>query len=188
MNTLLLFFALPIATILLSIVLQKILKCPTLVAITFFAIYLIVAFTVFNSSFLIFVIVYTILAYATAVVTRLICNIRERIRNCNQTICNSANIANALNCFNSLSNNVNNLNNTNINRNIDTCNNTNENNSESNNQARYTVTTNQANPVFCLTSRNNVRRNNCCCNRRWSQKREMLQKYYNNIKFLLQER
>lgn len=171
MNTLLLFFALPIATILLSIVLQKILKCPALVAITFFAIYLIVAFAVFNSSFLIFAIIYTILAYITAVITRLICNIRERIRNCNPNFCNSANIANA----------VSNLNNTNINRNIDTCNNTNENNNESNNQARFTVTTNQANPVFFLTSRNNVRRNNCCCNRRWNKK----EKCYRNITIIL---
>ena len=44
MNNLLLFFALPVATILLSIVLQKILNCPILVAITAFAIYLIVTF------------------------------------------------------------------------------------------------------------------------------------------------
>ena len=56
MNILLLFFALPIATIILSIVLQKILKCPILVAATFFAIYLIVAFAIFDSGFLIFVI------------------------------------------------------------------------------------------------------------------------------------
>ena len=54
---LLLFFALPVATIILAVVLQKILKCPILVAATFFAIYLIVAFAIFDSSFLIFVIV-----------------------------------------------------------------------------------------------------------------------------------
>ena len=41
---LLVFFALPLATILLSIVLQTVLKCPILVGITFFAIYLIIAF------------------------------------------------------------------------------------------------------------------------------------------------
>lgn len=75
MNTLLLFFALPVATIILAIVLQKILKCPWLVAATFFAIYLIVAYTVFNSNFLIFVIAYTILAYIVASLTRIVCNL-----------------------------------------------------------------------------------------------------------------
>ena len=144
MNILLLFFALPISTILLSIVLQKVLKCPALVAITFFAIFLIVAFAAFNSSFLIFVILYTILAYITAVLTRLICNIIERIRSCN----------NRENCNNNVCNN------------ITTCNNTNENNNTSNNQASFTVTTNQVDPVVFLTNRNNVRRNNCGCCRR----------------------
>ena len=48
---LLLFFALPIATIILAVVFQKILKCPLLVAATFFAVYLILAFTAFDESF-----------------------------------------------------------------------------------------------------------------------------------------
>ena len=77
MNTLLLFFALPVATIILSIVLLKVLKCPILVAATFFAIYLILAFAIFGTDFLIFVIVYTILSYITAALARLICNIIE---------------------------------------------------------------------------------------------------------------
>lgn len=68
MNTLLIFFALPIATIILSIVLEKILRCPILTAATFFAIYLIIAFAVFNASALVFVIIYTILAYITALI------------------------------------------------------------------------------------------------------------------------
>ena len=75
---LLLFFALPVATIILAIVLQKILKCPILVAATFFAIYLIVAFAIFDSTFLIYVIAYTIIAYITAYLTRLICDIFGR--------------------------------------------------------------------------------------------------------------
>lgn len=66
MNILLLFFALPIATIILSIVLQKILKSPILVAATFFAIFLIVTFAAFDTWFLVFVIAYTILAFITA--------------------------------------------------------------------------------------------------------------------------
>lgn len=51
MNTLLLFFALPVATVILAIVLQKILNNPLLVAATFFAIYLVVAFTAFDCKF-----------------------------------------------------------------------------------------------------------------------------------------
>ena len=82
MNILLILFALPIATILLAIVLQKILKCPVLVAITFFAIYLIVAFAFFNASFLILVILYTALAYITAVIVK--CLIRRGCEICGE--------------------------------------------------------------------------------------------------------
>lgn len=71
MNILLIFFALPIATIILAIVIEKILRCPILTALTFFAIYLIVAFAAFCASFLIFVIAYTIIAYITAWITEL---------------------------------------------------------------------------------------------------------------------
>ena len=67
---LLLFFALPLATILLAIVLEKILHCPILVAITFFALYLIAAFALYATGVitnlaeaLIAVIVYTIIAF-----------------------------------------------------------------------------------------------------------------------------
>ncbi len=72
MNTLLLFFALPVATIILAIVLQKLLCSPILVALTFFAVYLIVTFAVFDETFLIFAIVYTIIAYITATIARFI--------------------------------------------------------------------------------------------------------------------
>lgn len=79
----LLFFVLPISIIILSIVLQKILRCPALVAATFFAILLIIAYTTtLGNSFLIYVIIYTILAYVTAVLTRLICNIWSRFGHC----------------------------------------------------------------------------------------------------------
>lgn len=73
MNNLLIYFALPVATIILAIVLQRILKSPILVAATAFAIYLIVTFAVFDEGFLIFAIVYTILAYLAALLTRFIC-------------------------------------------------------------------------------------------------------------------
>lgn len=87
MNTLLIFFALPVATVILAIVLQKILKCPLLVAATFFAIYLIVTFAFFDASFLVFAILYTILAYVTAVLTRWICRLINMLENHNNGNC-----------------------------------------------------------------------------------------------------
>jgi hypothetical protein len=66
MNTLLIFFALPIATIVISIALQKILKCPSLVSAIVFAIFLIVTFVINNLEFLIATIVYTIISFITA--------------------------------------------------------------------------------------------------------------------------
>ena len=83
MNTLLIFFALPVATVILAVVLQKILKNPILVASTFFAIYLIVTFAFFDASFLVFAIVYTILAYITAVLIRWICHLIKMLENHN---------------------------------------------------------------------------------------------------------
>ena len=69
------FFVLPLATILLAIVLQKILHSPILVAITFFAIYLIVAFVSFSGTLaeaIIAVIIYTLIAYVTALIIQLL--------------------------------------------------------------------------------------------------------------------
>ena len=73
MNTLLIFFAIPVATIIFSIVLQKLLQSPILVSATFFAIFLIITFAVFDESFLVFAILYTLLALLTALVVRFIC-------------------------------------------------------------------------------------------------------------------
>lgn len=74
MDLLLLFFAIPLAVIILSIVLQKILKCPWLVAATFFAIFLIVTLAVGDIRLLIFTVVYTIISYITALIFRAVCN------------------------------------------------------------------------------------------------------------------
>ena len=82
MNILLLFFALPVATIILAIVLQRLLRSPILVALTFFAIYLIVAFAAFDETFLVFAIVYTILAFIAAVIAKFIMKIIRCQRNC----------------------------------------------------------------------------------------------------------
>lgn len=74
MNVLLIFFALPIATIILAAVLEKLLNCPLAVAAVAFAIYLIVTFAAFDVTFLIATIVYTILAFVTALIVRFIKN------------------------------------------------------------------------------------------------------------------
>ena len=86
---LLIFFALPLATILLAIVFQKVLRCPILVAITFFAIYLIILFALFAAGVitdlaegLIAVIIYTIIAFITAWLVRLTGLIKEHLFNC----------------------------------------------------------------------------------------------------------
>mgnify|MGYP000672941009 CR=1 FL=1 len=77
MNTLLLFFALPVATIILAVVLEKILRNPFLTSATFFAIYLIIAFAVFDASFLVYTIAYTILAFIAAFIAEYFCQRAE---------------------------------------------------------------------------------------------------------------
>lgn len=79
MNNLLIFFALPLATIIISIALQKILKCPFLVAGIIFAAFLIVTFVIGNLTYLIATIVYTIISFVTAVLVCLICKLINRL-------------------------------------------------------------------------------------------------------------
>ena len=79
MNLLLIFFALPIAVIIVSIALQKILKCPFLVASIIFAIFLVVTFVIGNLIYLVATIAYTILSFITAVLTKIICRILREI-------------------------------------------------------------------------------------------------------------
>ena len=83
MNNLLIFFALPIATIIISIAMQKIFKCPPLVAAIIFAIFLIVTFVVGNINYLVATIVYTILSFITASIMCLFCRLMEQISNNN---------------------------------------------------------------------------------------------------------
>lgn len=75
MNFLLLLFALPIATIIIASVLETVLKSPISVAALTFAIYLIVTFAAFDATFLVYAILYTILAFVAAVITRAIINL-----------------------------------------------------------------------------------------------------------------
>lgn len=112
MNTLLIFFAFPVATVILAIVLQKVLKNPLLVAGTFFAIYLVITFAFFDARFLVCAIIYSILAYITAVLSAWICKLLKMLENhnvgsCriverpitinNTSPCNSVNLANEAN-------------------------------------------------------------------------------------------
>ncbi|MCI8621556.1 MAG: DUF2651 family protein [Clostridia bacterium] len=109
-NLLLLLFALPVATIIIASVLERQIKSPIAVASLIFAIYLIVTFAVFDASFLVYAIIYTILAFISAVITRLILNfINDREDDYN--ICD---IMNCNNNTNSLSD-INTINNTNSN-------------------------------------------------------------------------
>lgn len=111
----LLYFALPVATIILAIVLEKILRCPFLTAATFFAIYLIVAFAAFDASFLIFAIAYTILAFIAAYIAECLfqrsnnsgcsCN---RLKNTNSISLSSEDISRIANQVADIQNNNNN--------------------------------------------------------------------------------
>jgi len=173
MDLLLLAFALPVATIILAIVLQKILRCPLLVAATFFAVFLIVTFTAFDSSFLVLAILYTILAYVTAVLTRLICNIISRWNlNCgcrSNCICNqndnTYNVASNETWCCTSRNSETNVTRTGVNT-------TSENNSCgcSNNNLNVANNVSSNEPVIILTNGNQIRnlqrRNNSCCCRR----------------------
>lgn len=75
MNTLLIFFAFPVAVIILSAIFEKILKSPIAVSAFVFAIFLVVTFAAFNETFLIATFAYTIIAFVTAfIVNHLKCN------------------------------------------------------------------------------------------------------------------
>ena len=84
MDNLLIYFALPIATIILAIVFQKLIRNPLAVAAIFFAIYLIVTFAAFDINFLVLAILYTILAYVTALLTKIIIELVKEHHHCNK--------------------------------------------------------------------------------------------------------
>lgn len=97
---LLFYVVLPIATIIFSIALQKLLKCPILVSGIIFAIFFILTFTAFEdtTTFLLNTILYTIIAYITAYLTCLTCKIKSmEISNLNVKNIRSQNLS-ANNC------------------------------------------------------------------------------------------
>lgn len=112
---LLIFFAIPVATIILSAIFETFIHCPIKVAGIAFAIFLIVAFALGGTAELIIAaIVYTIIALITAFIVMLIqnrsCIINRLCNNCNDNddcsnnSCN-CNRNNSCNCNNNNSNN-----------------------------------------------------------------------------------
>ena len=77
------FIIFPIAVILISIVLQKILRSPVLVAILVFAVFLVLAYTAFTPEFVLNALVYAIIAFITAYIFRLICCLKRKL-NCSE--------------------------------------------------------------------------------------------------------
>lgn len=78
-NLLLIFFALPIAVVIISIALQKILKNPFLVAGIIFAIALVETFIIGNLVYLVVTIALAIISFITAVITKIICRILREL-------------------------------------------------------------------------------------------------------------
>lgn len=72
MDPILLFFVLPLATIVFSVALESILNNPFLVASIIFSIFLIITFTLLSTDFLIYAILYTIISFITAYIYCLI--------------------------------------------------------------------------------------------------------------------
>ena len=101
MNILLIFFAIPLATIILSIIFQTLINCPLKVAGIAFSIFLIVAFALGGTAPLIVAaIIYTILSFLSAFFIMLV---QQRISNNSNNDCNSS-------CTNQTNFNLNNRN------------------------------------------------------------------------------
>ena len=86
MNNLLVFFALPIATIIIAVVLERLWKNYILVTLFTFAVYLIVAFAVGDATLLVLVIIYTFLAFIAAFLSMIFRKINKKLR-CLEDVC-----------------------------------------------------------------------------------------------------
>ena len=88
MNVLLVFFAIPLAVIVISIALEKLLDCPILVGAIVFSILLLIAVIFSNTIYFILTVIYTLLAFLTAWITKLMYKFILRLKNCNNN-CNT---------------------------------------------------------------------------------------------------
>lgn len=152
MNILLIFFAIPLAVIILAAILETFIHCPFKVAGIFFAIFIVVAFALGGDAiYIVAAIIYTLLAFIIAALVRIIIN--RRCNNSCDDMCgfckdecldcnlnntfsvnnggsnnlrtfNNLNSINSLNTINPLSNfnNLNNFNCNNFNQDIETIN------------------------------------------------------------------
>lgn len=120
MNILLIFFAIPLATIILSAILETFIKCPFKVAGIFFSIFIVIAFALGGTAELVLAaIVYTIISFITAIIVKFI---RKRkynaYNNWDSNICNSCsswdNGINPVNFNNGFDNNLLSLNNNSV--------------------------------------------------------------------------
>ena len=94
MNFLLIFFAIPLATIILSIILETLIRCPFKVAGIAFSIFIVLAFALGCTAVLIVAaIVYTIISFISAFITMIIQNRLEDEDSCsnnnNNCSCNN---------------------------------------------------------------------------------------------------
>ncbi|MBR3249838.1 MAG: YbeF family protein [Clostridia bacterium] len=80
MSNLLIFFALPLATIIIAVVLERIWKNYILVTLFTFAVYLIVAFAIGDANLLVLVIIYTVLAFIAAFLSMLFRKINKKLK------------------------------------------------------------------------------------------------------------
>ena len=115
MNVLLIFFAIPLAVIILSAIFESFINCPFKVAGLFFSIFIVVAFALGGTAeLLVATIVYTIISFITAIIIRLVINRRcnnsrsfeNNCASCNSCTGNNFNVAdfNNLNTLNTLNN------------------------------------------------------------------------------------
>ena len=110
MNNLLIFFAIPIATIILSSILETFINCPYKVAGIFFSIFIVVAFALGGTAeYLVAAIVYTIISFIIAYIVMILQN-RNNCKNECENSChsdcrnNGYNIENGYNLNNNFSN------------------------------------------------------------------------------------
>ncbi len=107
MNNLLIFFAIPVATIILSIIFETLIKCPFKIAGIAFSIFLLTAFALGGTvELLVLAIVYTIISFISAYLTSIFEN-KSDDNNCNNNATSEVNnsISNILNS-NQSNNNV----------------------------------------------------------------------------------
>lgn len=101
MNIILLFVAIPLLVITVSIILEKLLNNPLLIVALVFAVFLVVTFTIGDTTLLIAAFAYALLALISTVSVRVICYLRK-------LLCREANQNNTNNSCNTLTGSINN--------------------------------------------------------------------------------